>query len=146
MHKCINGTSYDELYEAFLLNCGYDFDELPQTEEMRYMMIRNAARVYNQQAKKYSGRMTGNIICNDITELLNVKLTSNEILIFAYMMAEILASTKLVEFSSLYSTFAKEMGMKDYKAQVDARRYTVERFKEKYTSIIEDEIDSFVMY
>ena len=73
----MNVTTYDELYETFLLNCGYDFDELPKTDEMRYMMIRNAARIYNQQSKKYSNRMTNNIVCDDIAESLNVILTSN---------------------------------------------------------------------
>ena len=142
----MNVTTYDELYETFLLNCGYDFDELPKTDGMRYMMIRNAARIYNQQAKKYSNRMTNNIVCDDITESLNVTLTSNEMLVFAYMMAETLASTKLVEFTSIYGTFAKEMGFKDYKAQLDGRQYTIDMFRKKYTSIIEDEIDSFLMY
>lgn len=142
----MNVTTYDELYETFLLNCGYDFDELPKTDEMRYMMIRNAARIYNQQAKKYSNRMTNNIVCDDVTESLNATLTSNEMLVFAYMMAETLALTKLVEFNSIYGTFAKEMGFKDYKAQLDGRQYTVDMFRKKYTSIIEDEIDSFLMY
>lgn len=141
----MNVTTYNELYETFLLNCGYDFDELPKTDEMRYMMIRNAARKYNQQAKKYSNRMTHDIVCDDVTESLNVELTSNELLVFAYMMAEILASTKLVEFTSIYGVFMKEVGFKDYNAQVQARQYTVDMFKNKYTSIIEDEIDTFVL-
>lgn len=141
----MNVTTYNELYETFLLNCGYDFDELPKTDEMRYMMIRNAARKYNQQAKKYSNRMTYDIVCDDVTESLNVELTSNELLVFAYMMAEILASTKLVEFTSIYGVYSKEMGFKDYNAQVQARQYTVDMFKNKYTSIIEDEIDTFVL-
>ncbi len=141
----MNITTYNELYETFLLNCGYDFDELPKTDEMRYMMIRNAARKYNQQAKKYSNRMTHDIVCDDVTESLNVELTSNELLVFAYMMAEILASTKLVEFTSIYAVYSKEMGFKDYNAQVQARQYTVDMFKNKYTSIIEDEIDTFVL-
>lgn len=141
----MNVTTYNELYETFLLNCGYDFDELPKTDEMRYMMIRNAARKYNQQAKKYSNRMTHDIVCDDVTESLNVELTSNELLVFAYMMAEILASTKLVEFTSIYAVYSKEMGFKDYNAQVQARQYTVDMFKNKYTSIIEDEIDTFVL-
>lgn len=142
----MNTTTYNELYETFLLNCGYDFDELPQTDEMRYMMIKNACRIYNQQAKKYSNRMTSNVVCDDITESLNVVLTSNEVLIFAYMMAEILASTKLVEFTSIWSVYSKETGFKDYSAQVNARQYTIDRFKQKYTAIIEDEIDTFTMY
>lgn len=142
----MNTTTYNELYETFLLNCGYDFDELPQTDEMRYMMIKNACRIYNQQAKKYSNRMTSNVVCDDITESLNVVLTSNEVLIFAYMMAEILASTKLVEFTSIWSVYSKETGFKDYKAQVDARKYTIEEYRKKYTAIIEDEIDTFLLY
>ena len=142
----MNTTTYNELYETFLLNCGYDFDELPQTDEMRYMMIKNACRIYNQQAKKYSNRMTSSVVCDDITESLNVVLTSNEVLIFAYMMAEILASTKLVEFTSIWSVYSKETGFKDYKAQVDARKYTIEEYRKKYTAIIEDEIDTFLLY
>ena len=62
------------------------------------------------------------------------------------MMAETLALTKLVEFTSIYGVFMKEVGFKDYKAQVDARKYTIEEYRRKYTYIIEDEIDTFTMY
>lgn len=136
-------TSYDEIWECFLENCGYDYSEIPQTDERRYSMIRNAVSYYNQKAKKYKSRITGNIICDDMMEELNKKINSIEILIIANILGYILCKNKLVEFTSVYGTFAKEMGFKDYKAQVEGRQTEVKRFEDEVSRLIEDEIDTF---
>lgn len=135
--------SYNEIYQTFLLNCGYDFDELPQTDSLRYKVIKNAVMHYNQLAKKYSSRIQGNVICDDGSESINVQLTDNELLILAYIIAENIAKTKLVEFNSLYGTYSSELGFKDYKAQCEIRQYTIDMFKTKYMDIIHDEMDTF---
>lgn len=136
-------TSYDEIWECFLENCGYDYSEIPQTDERRYSMIKNAISYYNQKAKKYEGRITGNIICDDIMETLNKKINSIELLIMANILGYILCKNKLVEFTSVYGTFAKEMGFKDYKAQLDGRQMEVKRYEDEVSRLIEDEIDTF---
>lgn len=136
-------TSYDEIWECFLENCGYDYSEIPQTDERRYSMIKNAINYYNQKARKYEGRITGNIICDDFMESLNKKLSSIELLIVANILGYILCKNKLVEFTSVYGTFAKEMGFKDYKAQVEGRQVEVKRYEDEVNRLIEDEIDTF---
>lgn len=136
--------SYDDIYESFLLNCGYDFDELPQTDIARYRVIKNAVMHYNQLAHKYEGRIQGNIKCDDSSESINVALTDTELLILAYIIAENIARTKLVEFNSIYGTYSAELGFKDYKAQCEIRQYTIDTFKNKYMDLIHDQIDTFV--
>lgn len=136
-------TSYDDIWECFLENCSYDYSEIPQIDDRRYSMIKNAINYYNQKAKKYEDRITGNIICDDIMESLNKKINSTELLIIANILGYILCRNKLVEFTSVYGTFAKEMGFKDYKAQVEGRQLEVERYENEITRLIEDEIDTF---
>lgn len=136
-------TSYDEIWESFLENCSYDSSEIPQSDERRYSMIRNAVRYYNQKAKKYEGRIQGNLICDDMMEEINAKLNSVELLIIANVLGYILCKNKLVEFTSIYGTFAKEMGFKDYKAQIEGRQTEVNRYEEEISRLIQDEIDSF---
>jgi hypothetical protein len=53
------------------------------------------------------------------------------------------ASTKYTEFTSLWSATANETGLKDYKAQVSAREYTIDYFKNEINALVEDEIDTF---
>lgn len=136
-------TSYDDIWECFLENCGYDSSEIPQTDERRYSMIRNAVSYYNQKAKKYEGRITGNLKCDDTMEELDKMLNFTELLILGFTLGYILCRNKLVEFTSVYGTFAKEMGFKDYKAQLDGRQREVKRYEEEILRLIEDEIDSF---
>lgn len=136
-------TSYDEIWECFLENCSYDYSEIPQTEEKIYLMIKNAINYYNQKAKKYEGRIQGDLICDDIMETLNKKLNSIEVLIIANILGYVLCKNKLVEFTSVYGTYAKEMGFKDYKAQIEGRQVEVKRYEDEINRLIYDEIDTF---
>ena len=136
-------TSYDEIWECFLENCGYDYSEIPQTDERRCSMIRNAINYYNQKAKKYEGRIQGDLICDDNIESINKEITPTELMIIASILSYILCRNKLVEFTSVYGTFAKEMGFKDYKAQLEGRQAEVKRYEDEISRLIEDQIDSF---
>lgn len=136
---------YDVIYEKFLDLCGYDYAELPQTDALRYRLINNGVDLYNQKAKKYESRLQGNIICDDDTESINKKLTSTELMILAYFMCKIIATTKYTEFTSLYGVVASEMGLKDYKAQCTARESTISYYEKQINNLVEDEIDSFTI-
>lgn len=138
-------TQYDDIFECFLENCGYDRSEIPELDKRRYSMIRNSVNLYNQKAKKYEGRIQGDIICDDVTESLNKKLTSTELLILANILASVFCHGKLTEFTSIYGTFAKEMGFKFYNEQIQSRERDIQRFEDKATQLIEDEIDSFIL-
>lgn len=136
-------TSYNEVWETFLQVCGYDSSEVPQTDAKRYILIKNAIRLYNQKADKYEGRIQGHIIGDETLEQLNLELKPTEIMIFANIMSSIFAQNKYTEFSSVWGVFAKETGFKDYKAQCQAREYAIQKFENEVDRLIEDEIDSF---
>lgn len=134
---------YDVIYIKFLSLCGYDYTELPQTDEMRYLLIHNGVDMYNQRVKKYDNRLQGNVQYDDNTETLNKELNSIELDILAYCMCKVVATSKYVEFTSLYGVISSEMGLKDYKAQCTAREYTINYFSGQIDKLLEDEIDSF---
>jgi hypothetical protein len=136
-------TTYDDIWETFLTICGYDSSELPQEDEKRYLLIKSGLRLYNQLADKYENRIQGNLEMNDTSETLNIELKDTEILIFVNLMASVFAYNKYTEFTSIWSTFTKETGIVAYRAQCQAREYTVQSFKDEATRLIEDEIDSF---
>lgn len=138
-------SSYDDLYETFLLNTDFDVEDLPQTDEMRHIFIQKAVLQYNRYAKKYSGRLQGGLVADDIMEQFNLTLTNDELLILSYLMAEMVAVRIYTSFSSLYATYAKEMGISNYSASANAKKALIDLYKEKYISIIEDQIDSFVL-
>lgn len=136
---------YDVIYQKFLDLCGYDNSELPQSDVMRYRLIHNGVDAYNQKAKKHDGRLQTNVQCDDDTETINKKLTSTELMVLAYIMSSITASTKYNEFVSLWGVMANELGIKDYKAQCTAREYTIKYFEDKVSALVEDEIDTFIL-
>lgn len=133
----MNNTTYDEIWETFISECGYIFNEIPKNEKIIKNMIRNSIAKYNQLAIKYE-TFNGNIVSNDETEKLNTKLTDIELLILANIIAYNFAKFKYTEFTSLYNVVAKDLGIKDYKAQCVARERTIKEFKKTYLSLIQD--------
>lgn len=135
--------NYDLIYEKFSDLCGYDYSELPQNDEMRYRLINNGVALYNSKAKKYSDILQGGVTCDDGTETINKELHEVDLLIVAYFMSHITASNKYMEYTALWSTMANETGIKDYKAQCQAKESAILYFKNKIEELIDDEISTF---
>lgn len=136
-------TSYDEIWAKFLTVCGYDSSDIPQHEELIYQFIRSGVTAYNGMVGKYEGKFKENIKCDNDMEEVNVELSDLEIEILAYCISSIFASSKLSEFVSVWGVFAKETGIKDYKAQLDGRQHMIEYFIKKAKELIENEILEF---
>ena len=68
---------YNDIYEKFLDLCGYDYTELPQTDELRYRLINNGVGLYNSKAKKYPDVLQGGIKCDNSTETINKYLNGS---------------------------------------------------------------------
>lgn len=133
---------YDTIWENFILICGYNYKDLPQTDEERYILIENGVSVYNQKTRKYYDRVKTGLVANRDTETINCNLSGDEFLLLLYCMCSVLATNKLSEFVSVWNTTANESGLKDYKAQVSARQNNVSLFEEKISTILEDNVDS----
>jgi hypothetical protein len=132
-------TTYDEIFESFLNNCGVDTSRLP-TNESIYQMIENAINHYNVFLKDETP-----IICDDNTETINVKLDGARLLILAYCLKYVYLENELVGFQELWSPFQKEVGIKDYRGQVSGRENTLKRTTDKIIELVSSIEDKSIM-
>lgn len=138
-------TTYNQIWQCFLDNCGYKRSDIPQIDEIRYSMINNAKDYYNNIMQNYTESYQSNIQCADLTETLNVQLTSDELLIFANILKLIFLKNRHSEFISIYNTFAKELGISNYKAQADAKLLVVKDQEQEVYRLITNGLDDWEM-
>ncbi len=135
--------TFDTIWEKVINVSGYDNSELPQTDNQIHQVINLGIDLYNKYANKYEGRLQGIIDYDNDSESINLELDSTNLLILSYLIASVIASNKVSEFTDVWGTFAKEAGITNYNAQVNARQERQHEFENKAISLIEDLIDTF---
>ena len=135
--------TFDTIWEKVINVSGYDNSELPQTDNQIHQVINLGIDLYNKYANKYEGRLQGIIDYDNDSESINLELNSTNLLILSYLIASVIASNKVSEFTDVWGTFAKEAGITNYNAQVNARQERQHEFENKAISLIEDLIDTF---
>ncbi|HCL4447331.1 TPA: hypothetical protein N2D16_002937 [Clostridium botulinum] len=133
-------TSYDEIFESFLLNCGVDTSELPKDQYKIYLIINNAVNHYNNFMEEDYYITTDNK-----TEAVSKELNGSCLLILAYCIKYTYLENQLIEFEEIWSPFQKEIGFKNYKDQVTSREKTLERTKNKIIELISNIEDRNLM-
>lgn len=136
-------SSYDDIYQCFIDNCGVDTSRLPSTDQGKYNMIVNAARHYNSRISDED--IVGKIICDNIAETINADLDDTRMLILAFCIKYVYLENQLVGFEELWSPFQKEVGVKDYRSQVQGRENTLERVEQKITELLTNIEDPDIM-
>lgn len=71
-------TSYDEIWEFFLLNCKTSDINLPTEESLIYKSIRNAVLRFNNRLRDKK------LKCNDETETVDRVMNEDELLILVH--------------------------------------------------------------
>ena len=135
--------TFDTIWEKVINVSGYNNSELPQTDNQIHHVISLGIDLYNKYANKYEGRLQGIIDYDNDSESINLELDSTNLLILSYLIASVIASNKVSEFTDVWGTFAKEAGITNYNAQVNARQERQHEFENKAISLIEDLIDTF---
>lgn len=131
-------TSYDEIFTCYLENCKILNSSIPNDTEKKYVMIHNACR-------HYENKMGEPIEWDDISEMINVKLDNSRLLILAYCLKLIYHENTLTEFTDIFSTFQKELGISNYQAQVKARESNIIRTEQKINELITNIEDGSIM-
>lgn len=131
-------TTYDDLYEAFLINCPNN--EIPQTNEGKYVQIQNAIAFYNFKTNTYKDYLTSGIKGSNEIESIDVLLNDIEMLLFSHCMKFVYLSSKFTEFTQVWGVFTKEAGFSNYKGQVDARTKDIESTEKVIDLILEDSV------
>lgn len=131
-------TTYDDIFDCFTDNFQVDSNLLPQTDEGKYRMINNAIKHYNN-------KMQDNIKCENTTETINRELDDDNLLVVAHYIKLIYLQNDLSDFLSIYSTFQKEIGFKDYKDQLQGRERQIEKLEDKIDELITNMEDDSIM-
>lgn len=120
-------TTYDDVYKFFTEITRVDKIDLPISIEGQYDLINSGRMEFNM-------RREDSLVCHEESETLDRKLTDLELMLFGNCMKLVILKNMLSDFTSTYSMFQKEVGVKDYKSQLDARTWIVDRQE----SIIKD--------
>lgn len=152
-------TTYDNIYDIFMSITHVDEIYYPQTEVGIKRLIRNGIRIYNQ-------KMFANLKWDDNKEIVydeekvNIETTyieipdtdpieyeteekvvyedleNSHVSLIAECMKLITFKNMESDFISTYSTYSKEMGIKDYKAQLDGKMALVKNQEKEIESIV----------
>lgn len=134
------GATYDQIFQCFIDNTGVDTSRLPNDQEKIYDMINNGARHYNTYFDEEEW-----VVCDNDTETINKNLDGTQLLIYAYCLKYVYLENQLVGFEELWSPFQNEIGIKDYKSQVQGRESTLERTNKKIIELITSTEDPSIM-
>lgn len=122
-------TSFDKLWDKFDSIIKVDDYELPSTLEGRLKLLHNGIDIYNEKAYD-------NLKYNDILEEVDRELDSNVVSAIANAMKLQVFYNMLSDFTSTYSIFQNDLGLKDYKGQVTARESLCSRQEKVLSSLI----------
>lgn len=116
-------TSYDQIWVTFLNNCKVSDLELPQDDEGKYEMIKNAVMLFNN-------RMRTKITCDDVLEQVNEEFDEDYLLIVANYIRYVFLINQQTYFQNLWQPFSKDVGLKNFSTQLNSLKSSVE-YQEK---------------
>lgn len=130
-------TTYDTVWETFLNKCKIDDLDLPTSEEAIYRTIKNAILTFNM-------KLEDNLSGDNENEVLSRELNNNELLLLAHCIRLIILENQLIYFSSTFSPFAKEIGVRNLGNQMNRLENLVQREDNIIDSIVIKMTDDFL--
>ena len=130
-------TSYDQIYIMFLENCKVDDIDLPNTDEGKYNMIKNAILHFNN-------RLFDNLQTNDELEEVDRDLTDSHLLILAHYLRLSFLKNELLIFSRTWQPFQKDIGLKNFSYQISALKEIVKDEQNTIDAIILHQTEDFI--
>ena len=130
-------STYDDIFAMFLENCQVDDIDLPNTDEGKYNMIKNAVLHFNN-------RLSDNLQANNELEEVDRVLTDSHLLILAHYLRLSFLKNKLALFSQLWQPFQKDIGLKNFSYQLSALKTIVEDEENTIDAIILHQSEDFM--
>lgn len=122
-------TTYDTIYTHFLTISNTDPSNLPKTNEKIYDLIHSAIHHFNN-------RMRDTLEYDDTTEKVSRELIGDELILLARFLRLSFLQNQLTYFSTLYQPFEKDIGIKNYQAQVKSLEQLIENEKKQIDEIV----------
>lgn len=125
----VENTSYNEIWKTFLNNCKVSDIDLPQTDEQRYEVIKNAVLHFNN-------RLREDVKCDDSTEMVDRKLNGDHLLILAHYIRWSFLINQKTFLESLFQPFSHDVGIRNFKSQMDSLEKSIEKEEEIIEKLI----------
>lgn len=122
-------TTFDIVWQTFLLNCEMESIELPNTDDRIYQTIQNAILFFNN-------RFADNLKADELTETLNRELNDSHLLILAHYIKLAILKNKQIVYVTTWQPFQKEIGLKNYSYQVKYLSELIDKQAEDIESMI----------
>lgn len=123
--------TFDDIYTVFMNTTRVDAYQLPQTPEGMYGLLEQALDFYSLE---YDNAKDVEFDRN--TEMLSIELDRNDVmLIVGYMRLNVYQKIK-DEFISTYDVLVDDIGIRNYKSQVDAKYTAIESQKEEIRKML----------
>lgn len=125
--------TFDDLYEKFIGIIGVDDFELPQTPYGKYMLVDEALDRFNFFMENLEDENSISLD-KDTEKLSKALLFSQAELVVGYMCLIIYERIYSI-FVSTYDVMQDDIGLKNYKAQADARKQKIDMQENKIKKI-----------
>lgn len=130
-------TSYDTIWNTFLNNTKVDDLDLPQTPIKIYDAIHNGILHFNN-------RLRENLDYDDDLEQVDRDLSGDNLLILAHYIRYVFLLNQQTYFQNVWQPFTKDIGMKNFTAQLKSLENSVEREQETIEKLIMNMQDDFL--
>jgi hypothetical protein len=122
-------TTYDTVWTTFLNKCKMSDLDLPQLPGKIHDTIQGAILSFNN-------RLRDNLAGDNTAETLNRELVGDELLILAHYIRISILENQLIYFTNTWQPFQKDIGLKNFSAQLKTLESLVEREENLIDSII----------
>lgn len=130
-------TTYDEIWKLFINKTKIDIIEIPNSTEAIHDTIKNAVLAFNV-------RLEDDLQCDNDNEIVNRELKGNELTLLTHFIRLIIIENQAIYFSTTYSPFTKELGVRNLSNQNNRLKDLMEREDRKIEEIIMMTMDDYL--
>lgn len=121
-------TTYSEIWDKFISICKVDEYDIPQTTQGRRLLVSSGVDIYNE-------KMDESLLVDNNTDEVLAELDTKRINLIAQCMKLQVCMDMYSDYTSTYSMYQKEVGIKDYNAQANARQTLISMQEDRVNSI-----------
>jgi hypothetical protein len=130
-------TTYDTLWTTFLNKCKMSDLDLPQLPDQIYDTIQGAILSFNN-------RLRDNLSGDNATEILSRELDGDHLLFLAHYIRIAILENQLILFTNTWQPFARDIGIKNFSAQLKSLESLVEREEKLIEKLILNAQENYI--
>lgn len=128
--------SYDDIWETFLENYKVEDIDLPHPDQIPSVIL-NALRLFNN-------RMGTDFKCNHTSEMIEGLTGDNNLILISHYIKLVQLKNSKVLYEKLYNPFAADVGVRNFKTQLDSLNNSIVEQKKFIDELIFNTMEDYV--